>query len=180
MTQNKINQDDLKKIREFYGKAINDKVITKTYLVNEMGLSNPTIDNIINLDKKISDDTARVVFQALDKVTQTVQGKMKLQDKAKEKLQAKEKPTIEESSPVAPAKKFEITDEELEVYLEPLKNRNFAITRDNEGDVLRVQSGQSDVYGGTLNLVVANQKQKVEKFITLERMVKGICKQGRF
>ena len=38
MTQNKINQDDLKKIREFYKKAINDKVITKSYLVNEMGL----------------------------------------------------------------------------------------------------------------------------------------------
>ena len=175
MKHNKINQDDLKKIREFYKKAINDKVITKSYLVNEMGLSNPTIDNIINLDKKISDDTARVVFQALDKVTQTVQGKMKLQDKAKEKLQAKEKPTTKESSPVASAKKFGITDEELEVYLEPLKNRNFAITR--EGYILRVQNG---IYANTFNLEVVNQEQKVNMFITLERGVKNLCKQGKF
>ena len=174
MTQNKINQDDLKKIREFYKKAVSDKVITKSYLVNEIGVSNPTLDNIINLDKKVSDDTAKAIFQAVNSVTETVQGKMKLQDKAKEKLQAKE------SSPVAPAKKFEITDEELEVYLEPLKNRNFAITRDNGGDVLNIQSGQSDVYGGCLNLVVVNQTQKVEKFITLDRMVKGIFKQGKF
>ena len=128
----------------------------------------------------MSDDTATAIFPAVNSVTETVQGKMKLQEKAKEKLQAKRKPTTKESSPVAPAKKFEITDEELELYLEPLRLRNFAITRDNGGDVLRIQSGQSDVYGGTLNLVVADQKQKVEKFITLERMVKDICKQGRF
>lgn len=172
--QNNINQDDLKKIREFYKKAINDKVITKSYLVNEMGLSNPTIDNIINLDKKVSDDTARVVFQALDKVTQTVQGKMKLQDKAKEKLQAKEKPTTKESSPLAPAK-FEITDEELALYLEPLRSRNFAITR--EGDILHVQNG---IYANTFNLEIVNQQQKVNMFITLERAVKNLCKQGKF
>ncbi len=169
MTQNKINQDDLKKIREFYKKAVSDKVITKSYLVNEIGVSNPTLDNIINLDKKVSDDTARAIFQAVNSVTETVQGKMKLQDKAKEKLQAKE------SSPVAPAKKFEITDEELEVYLKPLKHRNFAITR--EGYILRVQNG---IYANTFNLEVVNQEQKVNMFITLERGVRNLCKQGRF
>ena len=84
---------------------------------------------------------------------------------------------IDESSKPTAVK---ITDKELEPLLKPLRLRNFAITRDNGGDVLNIQSGQSDVYGGCLNLVVFNQTQKVEKFITLERMVKDICKQGRF